>query len=145
MMPLGQTGTSNSKIVVGIAATTYVWIQNMDYDQYRPATTGKNTRAHTCGASPVTLVPFLTSSKWWPVGKIGTRNSKTLVGIAASAYLWIQNMDYDQYRQATPFKNMLALIHVLLQSLWLNSSPVTNDGVWVKMERGTAKQWWALQ
>jgi hypothetical protein len=24
MMPLGQTGTSNSKIVVGIAATTYV-------------------------------------------------------------------------------------------------------------------------
>jgi hypothetical protein len=31
------------------------------------------------------------------VGKIGARNSKTVVGIAANAKLWIQDMGYDQY------------------------------------------------
>jgi hypothetical protein len=37
-------------------------------------------------------------------------------------------------------------IHVvLLQSLWLHSSPVPNDGLLVKLEWGKAKQWWALQ
>jgi hypothetical protein len=44
-------------------------------------------------------------------------NSKTVAGIAATASLSIQDMDYDQYRSATLFKNKLALIHVLLQSL----------------------------
>jgi hypothetical protein len=99
--PLGKTGTSNCKTVVDIAATAYLWILDMDYDQYRPATTGKNTRAHTCGACPVILAPFITSGKWWHVGQIGTSNSKTLVGIAVSTYLWIQDMDYDQHGPAT--------------------------------------------
>jgi cysteine sulfinate desulfinase/cysteine desulfurase-like protein len=117
--PVGQIGTRNSRTVVGIAATAYLWIQDMDYHQYRWATTGKNTRAQTCGASPVTLAPFLTSGKWWPVGQLGTSNSKTVVGIEATAYLWIQDMDYHQYRPAKPFKNKLAFIHLLLQSLWL--------------------------
>jgi hypothetical protein len=74
--------------VVGIATTTYLWIQDMDNDQYRPVTTtSKNTCAHKCGAFPVTLAPFLTSGKWWRVGQRETRNSKTVVGIAATAYL----------------------------------------------------------
>jgi hypothetical protein len=37
---------------------------------------------------------------------------------------------------------ILLPIHVLLlQSLLLHSSPVANDGWWVKNEQGTAKQW----
>jgi hypothetical protein len=74
----------------------------MDYDQYRRATPFKKVGTHTC-ASSVTLTPLITSGKWWPLGQIKTRNSKTVVGIAATAYLWIQDMDYDQFRQATSF------------------------------------------
>jgi hypothetical protein len=45
-----------------------------------------------------------------------------------------------------PLRKILMPIHVvLLQSLWLQSSPVANDGLWVKEEHATAKQWWALQ
>jgi hypothetical protein len=90
---------------------------------------------------------FNTSGKWWPLlGQIGTWNSKTVVGIAATAKLWIQDIDYDQYWPDVPFKYKLALIHVLLQSLWLDSSPVANVGLWVlTQEQATAKQWWALQ
>jgi hypothetical protein len=44
-------------------------------------------------------------------------------------------MDYDQYKPLTPFKNNLVLIHVLLQSLWLDSSPVANDGLWVNRNK----------
>jgi hypothetical protein len=40
-------------------------------------------------------------------------------------------MDYDQ-TPAAPFKNKLALIHVVLQSLSLYSLPVANDGFGVK-------------
>jgi hypothetical protein len=54
-------------------------------------------------------------------------------------------MDYAQYRPATPLDTPLVPIHVLLWSLCLDSSPVANDGLWVKLEQGTAKQWWALQ
>jgi hypothetical protein len=52
-----------------------------------------------------------------------------MVNITATTSLWIQDMDYDQYRPATtPFDTLLLVpIHVLLQSLWFNSSPVTND------------------
>jgi hypothetical protein len=94
-------------------------------------TIGHTPCTHTC-ASLVTLTWFLTSGKWWPVGQIGTSNSKTVVAIVATAYLWIQDMDYDQYWPATVGK-LLVLIHVmLLQSLWLHSSPAAKDGLWVK-------------
>jgi hypothetical protein len=49
------------------------------------------------------------------MGQIETSNRKTLVDIAATAKLWIQDMDYAQYRPDAPFKNKLALIHVLLR------------------------------
>jgi hypothetical protein len=50
------------------------------------------------------------------------------------------NIDQLQLRK------ILVPIHVVLvQSFWLHSSPVANDGIWVKQEHGTAKQWWALQ
>jgi hypothetical protein len=39
------------------------------------------------------------------VDQMGTSNSKTVVDIAATTKLWIQDMDYDQYRPAAPFKN----------------------------------------
>jgi hypothetical protein len=35
----------------------------------------------------------------WPLGQTGKSNSKTVVGIAATGKLCIQNMNYDQYRQ----------------------------------------------
>jgi hypothetical protein len=67
------------------------------------------------------------------VGKIGTRNSKTVVGIAANAKLWIQDMGYDQYRPATSGGKILVPIHVvLLQSFWLHSLQVANDCLSVK-------------
>jgi hypothetical protein len=81
---LGQIGTQSSKTVVGIAATPKLWIQDMDYDQYRPATPFIISLTHTC-ASSVTLTRFLTSGKWWLLGQIGTQSSKTVVGIAATA------------------------------------------------------------
>jgi hypothetical protein len=48
----------------------------MDYDQYRPATSEKNTGTHICGASPIILAPCITSGKLMPVGKIGTSRAK---------------------------------------------------------------------
>jgi hypothetical protein len=52
------------------------------------------------------------------LGQIGTRYSKTVVGsIAATTKSLIQDMDHDQYRPATPFKNKLVLIQWILQSL----------------------------
>jgi hypothetical protein len=66
------------------------------------------------------------------MGKIVTRNKKAVVGIAALAFLWINGMKCDPYRPATSFKNQLELIHVVLWSLWLDSSPVANDGPWVR-------------
>jgi hypothetical protein len=163
----------------------------MDYDQYRPALSEKNTCTHTCGASPCILAPFITSGKWWPVGQIGTRNSKTVVGIApthicelktwiminidqlhhlthwlypymwcffshfdsipaqwqmmacgsnrgtrnsktvvgiaGTDYLWIQEMEYDQYRPATSGK-MLVPIHLVL--LWSFASIHHLCGKW---------------
>jgi hypothetical protein len=181
--------------VVGITATAKLWIQDMDYDQYRPATPFKNklvlihvllqsldsifymwqmmasgwnrkkqqhnsgghysnhqivnpghglwsmwtcytisksVGSHTC-ASSVTLNHFFTSGKWWPLGEIQqTSNSITVVGITATAKLWIQDMDYDQWGPAWPFKSKLVLIHGLLQSLWPNFSLLANNSLWVK-------------
>jgi hypothetical protein len=37
-------------------------------------------------------------NQWWPLGQIETSNRKTVVGITATTKLWIQDMDYDQYR-----------------------------------------------
>jgi hypothetical protein len=78
-------------------------------------------------------------------GSIGTRNSKTAEGIAATAYLRIQDMDHDQYRLATIGKNTCAHTCGASPVICLHSSPVANDGLWVKEEQGRAKQWWALQ
>jgi hypothetical protein len=50
--------------VVGIAATAYISIQDIDYDQYRPATSEKNSCTHhTFGAYPVILAPFMVGGK----------------------------------------------------------------------------------
>jgi hypothetical protein len=120
------------RIVFCIAVTAKLWIQDMEYDQYRPATLSKNKLA---------LIHVRLNSFWLnssPVandgllGQIQASNSKTAVGIAATNKLWIQNMNYDQYRPTTLFKNKLTLIHVLPQSLWLNSLPAANDGLWGK-------------
>jgi hypothetical protein len=113
---------------------------------YTNYTIGDSACTHTC-APLVTLTWFLTSGKCWPcvVGQTGTRNSKTVVGIAATAYLWIGDMHYDQYRPLTPLDTLFVPIHVPLWSLWLHSSPVAKDGLWVKKEHETAKQWWTLQ
>jgi hypothetical protein len=55
-----------------------------------------------------------------------------VVGIATTAKLFFEDMDYDQCRTATLIKNKLPLIHVVLQSLLLDFLPVANDGRWVK-------------
>jgi hypothetical protein len=63
------------------------------------------------------------------------------VGIAAiMASFWIQDLNYDQYRPAIPFDTLLVPIHMLLQSLWLHSSLLTNDCLHVKYEHPTAKR-----
>jgi hypothetical protein len=134
--PVGQIGTRSSKTVVGITATTKLWIQGMDHDQYKPATPFDTLlvplhvllQSLWLDSSPVQR--FITSGKCWPLGQIGrTSNSKTVVGIALTTKLWIQDMDYDQYRPATPFDTKLVPIHVLLSHfggliphLWWNKT-----------------------
>jgi hypothetical protein len=52
---------------------------------------------HTC-ASSVTMIEFPTSDKWWPLWRIGTNTTKTMLGIPGTASLWIQGMLYYQYQ-----------------------------------------------
>jgi hypothetical protein len=127
--PLWQIGTRNSKSVVGIAATAYLWIQDMEYDQYRPAKSKKNMVPILVVLFQLFWPQFITSGKWRPLWQTGKGESNTVVGIEATAYLWIQDMDYDQYRPATPFDTLLVPIHGFLKSLWLNSSQVANEGL----------------
>jgi hypothetical protein len=93
---------------------------------------------HPCWKKPQFLFCVMCSKKLhvclssvidFPGYGSGTSMSKIVVCIAATAKLWIQGMDYDQCGPATPFKNKLALTYVLLQSLWLNFSPVANVGL----------------
>jgi hypothetical protein len=91
-----------------------------------------NTSVTHTFAPSLTLTRFRTGDKSWPLGQIGTRNSKTVLGIAATAKMWIHDMDYDQYRPATSYNTLMLHIHLLLHSLWLDSPPVTNHGLWVK-------------
>jgi hypothetical protein len=86
------------------------------------------------------VTPFITSDKWWPLWQNWTCNTKIIVGDTAMAYFWIHGMEYDQYRRAIVFDTLLVPVPVLLQSLWLRSSPLTNDGLSVKYEHVTAKK-----
>jgi hypothetical protein len=86
------------------------------------------------------LIHMLLQSLWlynhqWQMMASGSNRNKQQQNsgdIAATAYLWIQDMDYDEYRPATPLDTLLLPIHVLFWSLWLNSSPGANDGLLVK-------------
>jgi hypothetical protein len=49
------------------------------------------------------------------------------VGITATAFLSMNDMDYDQYRPALLFKNKLAFIHVVVDLIF--TSPISNDGL----------------
>jgi ribosomal protein S18 len=63
-------------------------MQDLDYDQYKPATSYKNKLVIINFPSSVTLTQFLTSAaKCWPLGETGTSNSKTMVGIAVTTKL----------------------------------------------------------
>jgi hypothetical protein len=64
-----------------------------------------------------------------------------IVGIAAMASftLLIKDIKYEQYRPAIPFDTLLVPIHMLLQSLQLHSSLVTNGGLRVKYEHPATK------
>jgi hypothetical protein len=73
-------------MLVGIAATASFLIQDMNYDQFRPATPFDTLLVpYMCFSSHLT--PFLTSGKQWPLGQIGTSKSKTVVGIAVTTSL----------------------------------------------------------
>jgi hypothetical protein len=54
---------------------------------------------------------------------------KTVFGIAATPYLWIDDMQHDQYRPALPFDMLLVTIHVVLVSFSFVTSQITNDGL----------------
>ena len=54
-------------------------------------------------------------------------------------------MEYDQYRPALLSKNKLALIHVVLDSFAIVTSPISNDGLCVNWEQARGKKWWGLQ
>jgi hypothetical protein len=53
-----------------------------------------------------------------PSGSNRNKQSKTVVGIVATAYLRIEDMNYDQYRSATREKKLVPIYVVLLQSFW---------------------------
>jgi hypothetical protein len=91
-----------------------------------------------CVFSHFVLIPH----HWQTMDSVSNRtsNSKTVVVIAATASLWKHSMDYDPKRKDTLFGTMLVPIHVLLQSLWLNSSHLANDHLWVKYGQATAKK-----
>jgi hypothetical protein len=58
----------------------------------------------------------------------------------------MNGMEYDQYhRPGLLFKNKLALIHVVLHSFVIVTSPTSNDGLSVNQEQARGKQRWALQ
>jgi hypothetical protein len=46
----------------------------------------------------------------------GRKQEETVLGIAASAILLIDDMDYDQYRLVIPFDILLVTINVLINS-----------------------------
>jgi hypothetical protein len=72
-----------------------------------------------------------TAKQWWPLQEPHICEFKT----------WIM-INIVQVQLGKIF----VPIHVLLiRSFGLHSSPVANDGLWVKLEQATANQWWALQ
>jgi hypothetical protein len=139
--PQCQILTSNSKIILAIAATAFFWIQDMYYDQYGPALQFDLLMVYT---------QVLLKSLWlhWSEVtndchpcQIWTSNNKIVLGIAATtAFLWIEDKRYDQHRPAILFDTLKVLIHMVLNSpLWPHTSPVTNEGLTVKYEHPTGK------
>jgi hypothetical protein len=63
------------------------------------------------------------------VSSLWASKTKAVVDIAATAFLWIEHTEYDQYRPALPFDMLLVIIHLLLYSFLFFMSPKTNDGV----------------
>jgi hypothetical protein len=131
--PLCQLGTTKGKTEVGITATAFLWVDHMAYDQYRPALPFDILLITIHVLLDLGFILYITKNDKWPCQcQLEASKRKMVVGISATSKLWIQGMNYDQYRPATTFKNKLGFIHVVLQSLWLTSSPVANDGQWVK-------------
>jgi hypothetical protein len=61
---------------------------------------------------------------------------KINMAIALTVFL-IQDIKYAQYRPAIQFDRFLVSIPVLIQSLWVHSSQVTDDGLCHKHEHAT--------
>jgi hypothetical protein len=83
------------------------------------------------------------SDKWWPpLPNIRACNSKIIMGIVWTAFFLNTKHKFYQYtRPAISFDTLLAHIPVLHQALWLNLSPVMNDGqIWTCH----SKKFWAL-
>jgi hypothetical protein len=117
--PLCQLlGTTKRKTEVGITATAFLWVDHMAYDQYRPALPIDILLLTIHVLLDLVFILYITKNdKWLCQCQLEASKRKTVVGISATSKLWIQGMDYDQHRPATPFKNLLAFIHVVLQSL----------------------------
>jgi hypothetical protein len=82
-----------------------------------------------------------TNDKWPCQCQLEASKRKTVVGIAATAKLWID----DQYRPVLPFYILLVTIHVLLDSFSFVTSRMTNNVHRVNWEQPRGRQRWASQ
>jgi hypothetical protein len=132
--------------VVGIPVIAFLWIEHMEYDQYKPVLPFEIllvTMIHVLLDSVFIL--YIINDKWpWQCQQEASKR-KTVFGIASSAFLWIDHVKYVQYRPDLPFDMLMVTIHVLHDSFLFVTSPITDDGLCVNWEQATGKEWMALQ
>jgi hypothetical protein len=98
-----EPGASKRKRMVDIVATTFLLIEDMEYDQNRPVLPIWHAAGNPTCASSHFVILYVTKDKWWPMCQLGASSRKTVMGIAATSFLWIEDMEYDQYRPILPF------------------------------------------
>jgi hypothetical protein len=82
------------------------------------------TISHTVAVNHTTCVSlliffYISNDKWWPQCQLGGSMRKTVCGITATAFLWIECMEYDQYRPVLQSDTLLVTIHLLLDSIFI--------------------------
>jgi hypothetical protein len=127
--PQCQEGKSKRKTVVGIAATTSLWIEHMEYYQYRPGLSFNMLIVIIHVLLHSFIFFYIINDKLWPQEcQLGTSKLKTVVGIVATTSFWMQHMEYSQYRPALTF-DILPVNHTCASSL-IFIFYITNDKWW---------------
>jgi hypothetical protein len=113
MMASASTRSTQMENSGCITATTLLWINDIENDQYRPALLFKNKLAliHVeCGCWLIFKCYIITYFKWWPQCQLGASKRKTVVGITATTLLWINDMEYDWYRHVLSTSSCHAIL-----------------------------------